>query len=71
MSKAAKVFDQTYYPYENGYPESFSGSIIKELKHNLWVVTQIPPLHKIGGKNYWKNLKESLNIVMNFNQSVQ
>ncbi|MBD3340644.1 MAG: methyltransferase [Candidatus Lokiarchaeota archaeon] len=60
MSKAALVFDQDYYPYEDGYPEDFTFlSFIKAFNKNAWAKCIFPPFSNMGERRFWKNLREN------------
>ena len=60
MSKAALVMDQTYNPFDDGYPEDFTfSSFIKAFDKICWAKNIFPPFSNIGEKRFWRNLREN------------
>lgn len=58
MTKNALVFDQTYYPCLENYPETYS-EFQKMATKNPWVAQVTPPFSNIGQKRFWKTLRKN------------
>ncbi|MFX0072415.1 MAG: uroporphyrinogen decarboxylase family protein, partial [Candidatus Hermodarchaeota archaeon] len=59
MSKDALVMDQTYYPFDKGYPEDFTFlEFIKAFDKVLGTDCAFPPFSNMGEKRFWRNLRE-------------
>jgi len=58
MTKDALVFDQTYYPCLENYPETYS-EFQKMASKNPWVAQVTPPFSNIGQKKFWKTLRKN------------
>ncbi len=56
MSKDALVFDQTFYPCLENYPNDYE-EFQKMLTKVLWVAVVAPPFSNIGQKRFWKTLR--------------
>ena len=58
MTKDALVFDQTYYPCLENYPETYI-EFQKIVSKNPWVAQVTPPFSNIGQNRFWKTLKSN------------
>jgi uroporphyrinogen decarboxylase len=58
MTKNALVFDQTYYPCSEKYPETYL-EFQKMASQNPWVSQVTPPFSNIGQKKFWKTLRSN------------
>jgi len=58
MTKDALVFDQTYYPCLENYPETYI-DFQKMASKNPWVAQVTPPFSNIGQKRFWKTLRKN------------
>ncbi len=58
MTKDALVFDQTYYPCLENYPETYN-EFQKMNAKNPWVAQVTPPFSNIGEKRFWKTLRKN------------
>ena len=58
MTKGAVVFDQTYIPFYDRYPDNFT-EILKAAGKLMWVRCPIPPHTNAGEKGYWRKLREN------------
>lgn len=60
MSKAALVFDQTYYPYLENYPENFTFNSLPGAFDKIpWVKYPFPPFSNVGEKRFWRTLRDN------------
>ncbi len=66
MTKDALVFDQTYFPCLENYPETYN-EFQKMNAKNPWVAQVTPPFSNIGEKRFWKTLRK--NVIMLKEQS--
>ncbi|TFF86626.1 MAG: methyltransferase [Promethearchaeota archaeon] len=57
MPKASFFFDQTYYPYLDGYPEDFS-DFNKDMKNLFWLACPNPPFDSMDRKRFWRDFKQ-------------
>ncbi len=58
MTKDALVFDQTFYPCMERYPETYV-EFQKILSKNPWAAQVTPPFSNIGQKKFWKILRQN------------
>ena len=57
MPEGATFFDQTIYPYENGYPDSYL-HLGDEMKRVIWGGVGFTPWDWSGEKDFWKLLRQ-------------
>ena len=57
MPKGATFFDQTIYPYVNGYPEDYK-DLANDLKRSIWGGFGFTPWDWAQEKDFWKLLRE-------------
>ncbi|MFW9771801.1 MAG: uroporphyrinogen decarboxylase family protein [Candidatus Thorarchaeota archaeon] len=58
MTKDALVFDQTYYPCLDHYPENYE-DFQKIIRKSAWAAMPVPPFSNIGEKKFWKRLRQN------------
>jgi uroporphyrinogen decarboxylase len=58
MPVGATFFDQTYFPYVNGYPESYEG-LDAEMGRIMWARDAHSPWDHAGESDFWKQLREN------------
>ncbi|TXT59130.1 MAG: Methylcobalamin:coenzyme M methyltransferase [Promethearchaeota archaeon] len=56
-SRTTTFFEQTHYPFLNGYPKDLS-ELIEVFKEGLWSKTPLPPFDHMKEGNFWAKLKE-------------
>jgi uroporphyrinogen decarboxylase len=57
MPVGATFFDQTYFPYQDGYPSDFSG-LDAEMHRIMWARDAHSPWDHAGEENFWAKLRE-------------
>jgi uroporphyrinogen decarboxylase len=57
MPVGATFFDQTYFPYLDGYPDDFSG-LPDEMSRVHWAALVHSPWDNAGQPDYWQQLRE-------------
>ena len=58
MPVGATFFDQTYFPYVNGYPDSYEG-LDAEMGRIMWARDAHSPWDHAGESDFWKQLREN------------
>jgi uroporphyrinogen decarboxylase len=58
MPIGATFFDQTYFPYVNGYPDSYE-SLDAEMGRIMWARDAHSPWDHAGDSDFWKQLREN------------
>lgn len=58
MPVGATFFDQTYFPYVNGYPDSYE-SLDAEMGRIMWARHAHSPWDHAGESDFWKKLREN------------
>ena len=58
MPVGATFFDQTYFPYVNGYPDSYE-SLNAEMGRIMWARDAHSPWDHAGESDFWKKLREN------------
>lgn len=53
----ATFFDQTYFPYIDGYPPNYS-NLGRDMQNVMWAKFTVAPWDKAGEENFWENLRE-------------
>lgn len=56
MPSGATFFDQTYFPYLDGFPDDYSG-LPEAMKKVMWVRHAHSPWDHAGEKDFWKQLR--------------
>lgn len=59
MSKDALVIDQTYYPYEKGYPKNMN-EFLKALPKMAGFEMVSPPFDHLENKGFWRDLRKRI-----------
>ncbi len=57
MPQGATFFDQTIFPYEDGYPDNFS-NYPEDVKKTVWGGFGFAPWDRANEKDFWKFLRE-------------
>ncbi len=58
MPVGATFFDQTYFPYINGYPDDYSG-LDAEMHRIMWARDAHSPWDHAGEPDFWQKLREN------------
>ncbi len=59
MAAGATFFDQTIFPYIDGYPDKYD-NISYDMSRVSWGGFGFPPFDRINEKNFWKLLRETI-----------
>ncbi len=57
MPPGATFFDQTYFPYFDGYPDNFK-DLPQAMSKSMWAAFPVPPWDKVTDKEFWPGLRE-------------
>ncbi len=52
----ANFFDGTFFPYQNGYPDSFE-KLDTDMSRILWAAMPVTPWHAINQEGFWQSLR--------------
>lgn len=57
MPPGATFFDQTFFPYIDGYPDNFK-DLPLAMSKSMWATFPVPPWSKVDDENFWPDLRE-------------
>ena len=57
MPVGSWFFDQTFFPYQSGYPDDFSG-MEEDFQKNMWAAWPPSPWDKTWRKDFWEHLRQ-------------
>lgn len=57
MPAGGTFFDQTYFPYVDGYPESYK-DLPKAMSKILWAAMMHSPWDHVGEPDFWDQLRQ-------------
>lgn len=64
MPQKATFFDQTYFPYENGYPDNYD-ELPEAMGKVSWFALPTTPWDKAGQPDFWQQLREKSTALRN------
>jgi uroporphyrinogen decarboxylase len=70
MPAGGTFFDQTYFPYIDGYPDNFDG-LSREMGKILWAALAHSPWDHAGEDDFWQQLRErTINLRQNTDRAL-
>lgn len=58
MPPGGAFFDQTYFPYKDGYPSDYN-NLLEDMNNVLWQAVPVSPWDHAADENFWDDLRQN------------